>query len=54
MTVQDVLESLGSGMTVAQVLEDFPYVTHPDILACLQYAAQKQPQVGCLVERHLF
>jgi len=41
MTVQDVLESLGSGMTVAQVLEDFPYVTHPDILACLQYAAQK-------------
>jgi len=42
MTVQDVLEYLGGGMTEAEVLADFPYVTHEDILACLQYAAQKE------------
>lgn len=42
MTVQDVLESLTSGMTEDQVLDEFPYITHWDILACLQYAAQKE------------
>lgn len=45
MTVQDVLEYLASGMTEGQVLEDFPYITHQDILACLQYAAQKERMV---------
>ena len=45
MTIQDVLEYLASGMSEAQVLEDFPYITHLDVLACLQYAAQKERTV---------
>ena len=45
MTVQDVLEYLASGMTEAQILEDFSYINHQDILACLQYAAQKERMV---------
>ena len=39
MTVQDVLQYLASGMSLEEVLDDFPYVTREDIQACLAYAA---------------
>ena len=39
ITVYDVLSYLASGMTEAEVLEDFPELEHKDILACLSYAA---------------
>ncbi len=44
ITVYDVLEYLASGMTHQQVLSDFPYLTEEDILACLQYAADREHQ----------
>jgi len=45
VTVYDVLGYLASGMSEDQILRDFPYLTHEDILACLEYAADR--------ERHL-
>ena len=42
ITVQDVLEYLAGGMTVEEVLADFPYLTREDILACLAYAADSE------------
>ena len=39
ITVYDVLSYLASGMTEAEILEDFPELEHEDILACLSYAA---------------
>jgi uncharacterized protein (DUF433 family) len=42
MTVYDVLEYLASGMTVEEILDDFPYLTHEDILACLAFAADRE------------
>ena len=39
ITVVDVLEYLASGMTVAEILEDFPDLTEEDIRACLAYQA---------------
>ena len=39
MTVYDVLEYLASGMSYEEVLDDFPYLTKDDILACLAFAA---------------
>jgi uncharacterized protein (DUF433 family) len=42
ITVYDVLECLGSGMTEKQILADFPYLTRDDILACLQFAASRE------------
>lgn len=42
MTVYDVLDSLASGMTEVEILEDFPYLTHNDILACLAFAADRE------------
>jgi uncharacterized protein (DUF433 family) len=42
ITVYDVLEYLASGMTHADVLREFPYLTEEDILACLAYAADRE------------
>jgi uncharacterized protein (DUF433 family) len=42
ITVYDVLECLGTGMTEQQILADFPYLTRDDILACLQFAASRE------------
>jgi uncharacterized protein (DUF433 family) len=42
ITVYDVLSYLASGMTPEAILEDFPYLNHEDILACLSYAADRE------------
>jgi uncharacterized protein (DUF433 family) len=42
ITVYDVLSYLASGMTQHEILEDFPYLTRDDILACLSYAADRE------------
>ncbi len=42
MTVQDVLEYLASGMTVDDILGDFPDLTAEDIRACLAFAADRE------------
>ncbi len=38
ITVYDVLSYLAAGMTVDEILADFPYLTAEDIQACLSYA----------------
>ncbi|MEA2162582.1 MAG: hypothetical protein QOK37_709 [Thermoanaerobaculia bacterium] len=45
ITVYDVLSYLASGMTEEQVLADFPYLTHEDILACLSYASEREHRI---------
>lgn len=42
ITVYDVLEYLASGMSLEEILEDFPMLTRQDILACLGFAAQRE------------
>jgi uncharacterized protein (DUF433 family) len=42
ISVADVLEYLASGMTIEEVLSDFPDLTREDILACLAYAAARE------------
>lgn len=39
ITVADVLDYLGGGMTTAEVLEDFPDLTAEDVRACLSFPA---------------
>jgi uncharacterized protein (DUF433 family) len=46
ITVQDVLDYLASGMTVEEILEDFPDLTKDDIHACLAYAADRERRLG--------
>jgi uncharacterized protein (DUF433 family) len=42
ITVYDVLSYLAAGMTVAEVLNDFPYLTQEDIQACFAFAAERE------------
>ncbi|MGK5093741.1 DUF433 domain-containing protein [Deltaproteobacteria bacterium TL4] len=42
ITVYDVLEYLASGMSQEEIVDDFPYLTKKDILACLRYAADRE------------
>jgi uncharacterized protein (DUF433 family) len=42
IAVADVLDYLGGGMTIAEVLEDFPDLTAEDIQACLSFAADRE------------
>ena len=42
ITVYDVLSYLAAGMTPEEVLDDFPYLTKEDILACLSYTAERE------------
>ena len=41
ITVYDILDYLAAGMTHEELLNEFPYLTEQDILACLSYAAER-------------
>ena len=41
MTVFDVIEYLAAGMTEAEFLEEWDYLTEDDILACYSYLADE-------------
>ena len=45
ITVGDVLEYLAGGMSIPEILEDFPYLTEADIRACLAFAADRERRV---------
>ncbi len=42
ITVYDVLSYLAAGMSAAEILDDFPYLTKEDIQACLAFAAERE------------
>lgn len=46
ITVSDIFDYLGSGMTVAEVLEDFPDLTADDIQACFAFAADRDRRLN--------
>jgi len=48
MTVYDVLEYLASGMSQQEILDDFPYLSKEDILACLSFAANRERLIVAL------
>lgn len=39
--VNDILEMLGEGVSMDEVLADFPDLERDDILACLKFAARR-------------
>lgn len=48
ITVYDVLDWLASGLSEAQILEDYPELTQDDIQACLAFAANRERQLSTL------
>ncbi|HNV31156.1 MAG TPA: DUF433 domain-containing protein [Cyclobacteriaceae bacterium] len=49
ITVYDVLSWLSSGMSVDEILSDFPQLTKDQILACLGYSADKERKATVVV-----
>jgi uncharacterized protein (DUF433 family) len=50
ITVSDVLEYLAGGMTIPQILADFPELTEEDIRACLAFAAERERKLSAIGE----
>jgi uncharacterized protein (DUF433 family) len=48
IAVQDVLEYLAGGMSEAEILADFPELTHDDIRACLAFAADHERKLAAV------
>ena len=42
ISVGDVLGWLAQGMTVSEILADYPELTQADVQACLAYAAERE------------
>jgi uncharacterized protein (DUF433 family) len=40
ITVYDVLSYLAAGMTIEEIVDDFPMLTREDVFACLAFAAE--------------
>ena len=40
ITVQTVLEFLGAGDSIDEILEEYPSLTREDVLACIQYSSR--------------
>ena len=51
ITVSDVFDYLGGGMTVADVLEDFPDLAADDIRACFSFAADRDRRLNVVSSR---
>jgi uncharacterized protein (DUF433 family) len=45
ITVSDILEYLASGMSIPEILSDFPELTEEDIRACLAFAAEREKRL---------
>jgi len=48
ITVSDVLGYLASGMSVDEILADFPDLTREDIQACLAFAADRERRIASI------
>lgn len=46
ITVGDVFDYLGGGMTVPEILDDFPDLTADDIQACFSFAADRDRRMS--------
>jgi len=42
ITVYDVLSYLAAGMTIEEIVDDFPMLTREDVFACLAFAAESE------------
>ncbi len=49
ISVYDVLSWLASGMSIEEIIHDFPQLSREQILACLSYSADKERQAKTAV-----
>jgi uncharacterized protein (DUF433 family) len=49
ITVSDVFDALGAGLSIPQVLDEYPYLTDEDIRACFSFAADRERKLSARV-----
>jgi len=49
ITVKDILEYLGGGMTQQEIMEDFPELEPEDFTACFAFAAHRESHLELAV-----
>ena len=49
ISVYDVLSRLASGMSIEEIIADFPVLTKEQILACLSFSADRERRVSVAV-----
>lgn len=49
ISVQDLLDYLAGGMSVEEILADFPELTREDVQACFAFAAEQVRERGATV-----
>ena len=42
ITVADILQMLGNGLTIKDIIEDFPLLNENQIYACLLYSSERE------------
>lgn len=50
VTVSDILDSLASGMSADEIVEELPYIPLEDIRACLAFAADRECRLIAPIE----
>jgi uncharacterized protein (DUF433 family) len=50
ISVQTILEFLSAGDSIEEVLEEYPALTHEDILQCLRFSSELMKHQYSLVE----
>ena len=45
ISAYDILGWLANGMSIAQIVEEYPELTQEDVYACLSYAADKEHKI---------
>ena len=48
LAVTDIFDYLGSGMSIAEVLDDFPDITEVDLRACFAFAADRDRRLNAV------
>jgi len=48
ITVGEVLGALAAGLTEADVIAEFPQLTHADLLACFAFAAERERRLQAI------
>lgn len=48
ITVYDVLGWLANGMTIQEIIDDYPELQESDITACLSYAADREHKIRAI------
>ena len=49
ITVSDVFDALGAGLSIPQVIDEYPYLTEEDIRACFAFAADRERKLSARV-----